>query len=282
LSVREARTSAASLRERLNGLSPAPAGVRPPAPAIASLKRVVVDYDGSLALGGVDVEVRPGEVVAVMGRNGAGKSTLLAVLAGLQLPSAGVVDVGGTEPARLAAPDAVRRVALVPQNPADLLWRETVKSECADADRDAGVVAGSTAELVHELAPDIDDATHPRDLSEGQRLALALAVLLVRRPPLLLLDEPTRGLDYTAKDRLARIVSGLADEGRAVVFATHDVELAAELATRVVVLADGEVVSDGPTAAVVTASPAFAPQVAKILAPAPWLTVAQIERALAG
>jgi len=111
---------------------------------------------------------------------------------------------------------------------------------------------------------------------------LALAVLLARRPPLLLLDEPTRGLDYAAKDRLADIVRDLAADGHAVVFATHDVELVAEVATRVVVLAEGEIVSDGPTETVVTASPAFAPQVAKILAPQPWLTVAQIEEALAG
>ena len=282
LSVRDARATAASLREQLTGLTPAAAPTVSRAPALATLKRVLVDYDGTPALAGVDVDIRPGEVVAVMGRNGAGKSTLLAVLAGLRQPTAGVVDVGGAQPARLSAPDAVRRVALVPQNPADLLWRDTVSAECEDADHEAAAAPGSTATLLRELASGVDETAHPRDLSEGQRLALALAVLLVRQAPLLLLDEPTRGLDYAAKDRLASIVTGLAEQGRAVVFATHDVELAAEVATRVIVLADGEIVSDGPTATVVTASPAFAPQVAKILAPAPWLTVAQVERALAG
>ncbi len=102
------------------------------------------------------------------------------------------------------------------------------------------------------------------------------------RPPLLLLDEPTRGLDYAAKDRLVGVLRELAAAGQAVVLATHDVELAAEVATRTVVLAEGEVVADGPTREVVTASPAFAPQVAKVLAPLPWLTVADVERALAG
>ena len=149
--------------------------------------------------------------------------------------------------------------------------------------RSVGIQCALCHSMVDDsLAPGIAPDTHPRDLSEGQRLALALAVLLVRRPPLLLLDEPTRGLDYTAKDRLIDSVRALAADGHAVVFATHDVELVAEVATRVVVLAEGEVVSDGPTDDVITASPAFAPQVAKILAPQRWLTVAQVEAALAG
>jgi energy-coupling factor transport system ATP-binding protein len=133
---------------------------------------------------------------------------------------------------------------------------------------------------VDELLPGVTDATHPRDLSEGQRLALALAVVLTARPPLLLLDEPTRGLDYAAKARLVATLRGLAAEGHAILLATHDVELAAELADRVLILADGEVVADGPTAEVVVGSPSFAPQVTKILAPQKWLTTAQVSHAL--
>ena len=130
--------------------------------------------------------------------------------------------------------------------------------------------------------PDVDRAAHPRDVSEGQRLSLALAVVLAAAPPLLLLDEPTRGLDYPSKQRLAAMLRALAADGHGVVLSTHDVELVAELATRTVVLADGEVVADGPTRDVVTHSPAFAPQVAKVLAPLPWLTVADVTEALAG
>jgi energy-coupling factor transport system ATP-binding protein len=280
LSVRDARAAAAPLRESL-------ADRTPPIPAIvrgerfASVRRLVVGYDGVPALAGIDLDVHAGEIVAVMGRNGAGKSTLLGALAGLLPASAGVVDVSGAAPASLSAADVVRRVVLVPQNPGDLLWRDKVRLECDDADADAQADRGSTAAVLGQLAPGLDGDAHPRDLSEGQRLAVALAVVLVRKPPLVLLDEPTRGLDYPAKDRLADILRDLAAGGHAVVFATHDVELVAELATRVVVLADGEIVSDGPTASVVTASPAFAPQVAKILAPGPWLTVRQVTEALA-
>jgi energy-coupling factor transport system ATP-binding protein len=176
--------------------------------------------------------------------------------------------------------DLVRHVGLVPHDPGDLLYADTVAEECATADRDARVPAGSCAALLARLLPEVGADVHPRDLSEGQRLALTLAVVLAGRPPLVLLDEPTRGLDYGAKARLASTLRGLAAEGRAVLIATHDVELAAEVADRTIVMAEGEIVTDGPTADVVVSSPAFAPQVAKVLAPLPWLTVAQVEHAL--
>jgi energy-coupling factor transport system ATP-binding protein len=281
LSVRDARTAAAPLRAALADVGadqrPAPAVAR----VLATAQKLAVDYDGVLALRAVDLQVRAGEIVAVMGRNGAGKSSLLSSFAGLRRPTAGVVEVGGVQPWSLPAHEAVRRVGFVPQQPGDLLCADSVGRECSDADRDAGADAGTTAELLGELAGPVDPDRHPRDLSEGQRLALALAVLLAAAPPLLLLDEPTRGLDYAAKARLVDVLRGLADDNRAIVFATHDVELVAEVATRVVVLADGDVVSDGPAATVVTESPAFAPQVAKVLAPLKFLTVAAVEAALA-
>jgi len=109
---------------------------------------------------------------------------------------------------------------------------------------------------------------------------LALAVVLAPAPPLLLLDEPTRGLDYPGKARLVRLLEELAAAGHAVVLATHDVELVAQVATRAVVLAEGEVVADGPARDVVCQSPVFAPQVAKVLAPDAWLTVNEVRAAL--
>ncbi|KND36308.1 cobalt ABC transporter ATP-binding protein [Streptomyces europaeiscabiei] len=232
------------------------------------------------ALRRVTLTVAPGETVALMGRNGAGKSTLLGALVGMIEPTSGTVRVGGLAPARTDPRAMVRRVGLVPQEPRDLLYADTVAAECAAADRDAGAAEGTCRALVSELLPGVGDDTHPRDLSEGQRLALALALVLTGRPPLLLLDEPTRGLDYAAKARLVGVLRGLAAEGHAIVLATHDVELAAELAHRVVILADGEVVADGPTGRVAVSSPAFAPQTAKILAPQEWLTVSQVRAAL--
>ncbi|MFC9281410.1 ABC transporter ATP-binding protein [Streptomyces collinus] len=250
-------------------------------PQVAEVRSLSVRRSRITALREVDLTVAPGETVALMGRNGAGKSTLLGSLVGLVEPSAGTVHVGGAVPHRTAPPELVRRVGLVPQEPRDLLYADTVAAECAAADRDAGAEPGTCRALVSGLLPDITDDTHPRDLSEGQRLALALAVVLAARPPLLLLDEPTRGLDYAAKARLVAVLRGLAAEGHAIVLATHDVELAAEIAHRVVLLADGEVIADGPTAEIVVSSPSFAPQVTKILAPQRWLTVTEVRKALA-
>ncbi|MEU7298755.1 ATP-binding cassette domain-containing protein [Streptomyces sp. NPDC007206] len=316
LTVRDARRKAGELRERLSaaaagGTSPSaaagPSGLvaqfpaplrgapgrrrlfrrRPsltPAPAdspLAEIRSLSVRRGRIHALRHMDLTVAPGETVALMGRNGAGKSTLLGSLVGLLAPSAGSVTVAGAVPHRTAPPDLVRRVGLVPQDPRDLLYADTVADECAAADRDAGAEPGTCRALVSELLPGITDGTHPRDLSEGQCLALALAVVLTARPPLLLLDEPTRGLDYAAKGRLAAVLRALAAEGHAIVLATHDVELAAEIAHRVVLLADGEVIADGPTAQIVVSSPSFAPQVTKILAPQQWLTVTEVREALA-
>ena len=133
---------------------------------------------------------------------------------------------------------------------------------------------------MERLAPDIEPTRHPRDLSEGQRLALVLAVQMLAAPEVMVLDEPTRGLDYGAKAALAQILDLLCAEGKSVVVATHDVEFVANVADRVVVLAEGEVVTDGAATDVLAGSPSFAPQVAKILAPGPWLTVAQVQTAL--
>ncbi|WP_053654185.1 ABC transporter ATP-binding protein [Streptomyces sp. MMG1121] len=306
LTVRDARRRAGDLRERLAGSAAADAGAAPapegtpPAPAaprrlfrrrpsplpetaqphIAEVRSLSVRRDRIDALRQVDLTVAPGETIALMGRNGAGKSTLLGSLVGLVAPGAGSVRVGGAVPHRTAPPALVRRVGLVPQEPRDLLYADTVADECAAADRDARAEPGTCRALVSELLPGITDDTHPRDLSEGQCLALALAVVLTARPPLLLLDEPTRGLDYAAKARLVTVLRGLAAEGHAIVLATHDVELAAEIAHRVVLLAEGEVIADGPTAHIVVSSPSFAPQVTKILAPQQWLTVAEVREAL--
>ncbi|WP_406051070.1 ATP-binding cassette domain-containing protein [Streptomyces virginiae] len=261
-------------------------GKQPPATATgigsapAAVRDLGVRRGRVQALHGITLTVAPGETIALMGRNGAGKSTLLSTLVGTVAPTTGEVTVGGRTPHRTAPPEMVRRVGLVPQEPRDLLYADTVAAECAAADSDAGAPPGTCRDLVSALLPDVPDDVHPRDLSEGQRLALALALVLTGRPALLLLDEPTRGLDYAAKVRLIEILRGLAAEGHAIVLATHDVELAAELAHRVVILAGGEVVADGPTAEVVVSSPAFAPQVAKVLAPAPWLTVRQVAEAL--
>ncbi|MFJ6217163.1 ABC transporter ATP-binding protein [Streptomyces sp. NPDC092296] len=298
LSVRDARRAAAPLRARLTPLPVPPPRPAVPAgpPVLLTARGVVVRHGDVVAVREVDLDLRAGQVTALMGRNGSGKSSLLWALHGAGPRQAGRVTVAGSAPApeaepatghglfarRRPVPRAVRRpVGLVPQAPTDLLYLETVRAELAQADRETGRTAEPAARaILDRLAPGIPDELHPRDLSEGQKLALVLAIQLTAAPTVVLLDEPTRGLDYQAKQALTRIVDELAAAGRSVVVATHDVEFVAASADRVVVMAEGEIVADGPTADVIVASPAFAPQTAKILAPLPYLTPVQVGAAL--
>jgi energy-coupling factor transport system ATP-binding protein len=285
LSVRDARRRAGPLREVLASRALPPARPIVPAAAASALtaRGLLVRHGEVVAVRAVDLHLAPGAVVALMGRNGSGKSSLLWALQGSGVRQSGRVDVGGRDPGALSAAEARSLVGLVPQTPTDLLYLDSVAEELAQADRESpftGSDAPGTRALLDRIAPDVPDETHPRDLSEGQRLGLVLAIQLRAAPQVVLLDEPTRGLDYAAKRRLVGVLDELAGRGAAVVVATHDVEFVAAAADRVVVLADGEVVADGPTAEVIAASPAFAPQAAKVFAPVPVLTVGQLGAAL--
>jgi energy-coupling factor transport system ATP-binding protein len=283
LSIRDARRRATSLRDTLDGSAPPAASTRSIGPdQTVDLSGVRVSRAGRIVIDGLDLTVERGSITTVMGRNGAGKSTLLGAIAAQHRLGAGRIRLGTdrVDPHARSARERVRTVGLVPQQPELLLYADSVEAECAAADHDFGVPPGTTLQVLDRISAGLNLRTHPRDLSEGQRLELALAVILAGSPEVLLLDEPTRGLDYGAKKRLGEILSGLAAAGTTVLLATHDVELAAEVADRVVILADGEVVTDGPARDVLAASPAFAPQVTKVLLPQTWLTVDEVASAL--
>lgn len=194
-------------------------------------RELSVHHGGRAALDGVSLAVEAGEIVAVVGPNGAGKSTLLTALA---LPPGAAVHAAGA-------------VALVPDASDDLFLLDTVRGECRRADRRAHLPAGTTlARFAGFLDADADGPAlaglgvrHPRDLSTGQRRVLALTLQLARSPRVLLVDEPTRGLDARARDLLARTLGALAAQGTAVVIATHDAGFAAALAHRLLPIADG-------------------------------------------
>jgi energy-coupling factor transport system ATP-binding protein len=272
------------LRQRLAPLGPPTPGARSADGGVeaAAARKLIASYGPGVALDGLDLSVRRGEVMVLMGRNGSGKSTLLSTLSGGRVPTRGSVTVGGHNPHTLGSSELIRLVGLVPQDPGLLLYGESVQAECRTADKVSGLSPGTTSAALDRILPGLPIDRHPRDLSEGQRLALALALILAPAPAVLLLDEPTRGLDYPSKDRLIVVLRELADAGHAIVLATHDVELAARVADRAVVLADGQIITDGLARRVVCHSPIFAPQVAKVLAPDEWLTVDEVRRALEG
>ncbi|MFM8254529.1 MAG: ABC transporter ATP-binding protein [Actinomycetota bacterium] len=285
ISDKEVPLTVRDARRQLGDLAAALSPLKRNQPTIAvepllELENVAIHYGAKVALKNVSLAISPGEIVAIMGRNGAGKSTLLSSIAGLRKLERGLVRVCGLDPQLLKGKDLIAKIGFVPQEASDLLYAQSVEEELRHSDHDNGVTSGTTSRLLARLLPDIDVHVHPRDLSEGERLCLVLAIVLANNPPLLILDEPTRGLDYRAKDRLITAIRECRDLKSAVIVASHDVELIAEIATRVVVLADGEIVADGPAGEILTSSPAFAPQVAKVLAPAQWLTVNEVLKSI--
>ena len=253
VSVKEAR---ARLAAAPSGALPLPASSgagpgRSPGEALR-VKRLWIELDHgegpSEVIRDLSLRIDPGEVVALMGRNGAGKSTLLRAVAGLA-------------DARRGKAEAPAGWALVPQAPGDLLVRERVGDELPGPEGDAVLAAVGLAG-----AGDSD----PRDLSGGERQRLALAIAMAGRtgeglPGLICLDEPTRGMDTARKHELAGRLRELARGGSAVLVATHDVEFAATLAERVVLMGEGEVLADGTAQEVLSGGWYFATEVARAL-----------------
>lgn len=281
VTVREMRRMTSEIREIQKSPVDTPAPKR--SEAVISIEKLTVSYENKIALNSVSSTIYAGEIVAVMGRNGAGKSSLLKAIAGVNPAQAGSVSLLGHNPFDLHGKKRRETIGFIPQEPSDLLYGQSVKIECEQADRDNELAEGTTHEVLQQLVPGISLSTHPRDLSEGQRLGLALSVVISSNPSVLILDEPTRGLDYQAKNELTRMLITFASTfGKAVLLATHDVELVAELANRVIFIADGDIVADGSTLDVLLSSPAFAPQVAKVMSPQPWLRVKDVVAAIEG
>jgi energy-coupling factor transporter ATP-binding protein EcfA2 len=265
LTVRDARARAAGEPHH-----PAPPAPPPQAPGRSVLRArgLGVAVDGHRVLDRVDLEFAEGEVIALLGRNGSGKTTLLRTLAGLITPASGTVEHAPTT-----------RVAYVPQDPNSLLFAPTVADEL-----------GATLRLLGRRDPAAVEAwlerldllatrdRHPRSLSGGERQRVAVAAVAVGGADVLLLDEPTRGMDAASRTALEGAIREHVARGGVVILATHDVELAARAASRAVVIGDHDLVADGPARDVLAGS-LFAPQVLRVLPP--FLTVAEVARSLA-
>ncbi len=171
-----------------------------------------------------------------MGSNGCGKSTLLSVLSGVRRPARGRVRnaLSGSQ-------------ALLPQSPKALLSRETVEDELMEWSRAGGYGRDEVRSALGRLGLEGAEARHPYDLSGGQQQLLALEKLLLVRPRLLLLDEPTKGLDRAARERMARRLARARDDGATVLLATHDMEFVRALADGVSLMFDGGITVTEPT-----------------------------------
>jgi energy-coupling factor transporter ATP-binding protein EcfA2 len=217
--------------------------------------QVVVALDGKVIRGTITTETDEGLCLMAMYLPGEGES------------------IAGRSVAEVC-----RRVGYLPQDPNALLFSDTVEEELLVTLRNHGRTpqADEVMELLTRLGLGDKASAYPRDLSAGERQRVALGAVLVAKPGALLLDEPTRGLDYAAKRALLELLRGWRDEGMAILLVTHDVELAAEAADRVVLLEQGLVSASGSPREVMAESERFAPQMARVFEGRGVLTVKEV------
>jgi len=246
-------------------------------------------YDVKPVLRGVSIELRSGEIVCLVGQNGSGKTTLLKALTGLIEPQSGKVTLNGEDIAGKSVAEICRQVGYLPQDPNTLLFAETVREELFVTLQNHHLVAawgearaGDAVDgLLRRLGLKDKTDAYPRDLSVGERQRVALGAITITAPGVLLLDEPTRGLDYRAKEVLGNLLKGWKEEGLAILLVTHDVELVAAIADRLVCLRDGTIVADGAPAQVFPHIPGFLPQMLRLFPGYGLLTVDHVCAALA-
>ncbi len=230
--------------------------------SIIRLKGVDFTYvEGVTVLKNIDLEIKKGERIALMGRNGAGKSTLLKLLNGLLKPKQGAVLVKGRNTKNTPTSELAGTCGYLSQNPSDYLFQPTVEEEILLGTDRKEMDLEYVARIIELLSLEKYMEAYPRDLSVGERERVALASILALRPNVLALDEPTRGLDYGEKGKLSHLLMELSAGGTACIVATHDVEFVTGFANRVIILGgDGKIIADGVPKKVLTDSLLFSPQ----------------------
>jgi energy-coupling factor transporter ATP-binding protein EcfA2 len=246
--------AAARLRSAFHPAPPAASASSVPrgAPLISCRGLSHVFPTGVRALAAIDLDIASGEFVAIMGQNGSGKTTLTKHFNGLLRATRGSVIVAGRDVANETTASMARLIGYAFQNPDHQLFAQTVAAEFAFGLRNIGVpdaeILARTREVLARSELDVAPDAYPHFLGKGERQKLALATILAMRPDILIIDEPTTGQDWRSAASTMDTLRQLNREGRTVIIVTHDTRLAAEYAARVVVMAKGAIVADGPPA----------------------------------
>jgi len=224
-----------------------------PAESVISVRDLTFSYPGTAApiLRNVNLEVGRGEFIALLGSNGAGKTTLAKHFNGLHTPTSGQVLLHGRPTAELGLRELARVVGYCYQNPDHQIFSSSVENEVKFGPRNLGLTGDVLASRVSEALAVVGltefAASNPFVLGRGRRQLLAVASILAMNPELLVVDEPTTGLDLSGAQQIMRVLNRWHEEGRTMIVITHDMDLVIEYTTRCVVMADGRIIDDGPT-----------------------------------
>ena len=245
---------------------------------VLETKDLEVSFGTVRAVQSTNLQLFGNQITALMGENGSGKTSLCWAIQGSGTRSKGQVLTSAGDPKTLSIEERLSIVTMVPQRSADLLFLPSLADELHESDEFAQVEPGTTASLFQKIAGRIDTVIHPRDLSAGQQLSLVLALQLVKNAPVVILDEPTRGLDYAAKRALAKALNILRSDNRCVLLATHDIEFVAMVADRVLVLKEGAIVQDSSPTEILGSGQELASQLAEITNAPGLIPMEQVNR----
>ncbi|MEO0027752.1 MAG: hypothetical protein RL716_1083 [Actinomycetota bacterium] len=237
---------------------------------------LAVSYGSQVALEPISFELRRSTITALMGHNGSGKTSLLWAIQGSGLRSGGSAITPWGDAKSMDYEERLCAITMVPQRASDLLFLNTLANELEESDKFAQEKPGATAAIFEGLAGRINPQIHPRDLSSGQQLALVLALQLVKGAGIILLDEPTRGLDYQAKRNFAEQLLRLRSQGKCLLLASHDVEFVALVADEILMLENAKLVDRGSPEGLLGFESNFATQIAQVTQTSGTLTVEQV------
>lgn len=269
LSVKEGRMMFQGAFQRTSRQSPQ-RGERSVGRPIIEVKKLWHVYpDGPTALKNISLRISEGEFVAIMGRNASGKTTLVKHFNGLLKPTKGSVVVDGIDTRKATIAELAKKVGFVFQNPNDHLFADTVEEEISFTLKNFGFDNEKIRLRVDQVLERFElneyRREYPRALSGGEKQRVALASVLAIQPKILILDEPTRGMEYRLKAELMNFLHEYADQGNTVILVTHDVETVAEYADRVILLGEGKVVVDGNKRDVLSKALLFSPQINRLV-----------------